>query len=696
MTRAADAAAAALSRRFSAAWHSAWRSRQYASSRGPVGRLPQPDRLRPVRGGGRAAHAGQLVPGRPVVGGVVEVVVALRGEPRPARRPAARAAPSSAASRRPGTGPRRSASLRSADHQRARCGSACPACRPAGAAPRRRSGSSRRGRPPAPAARRSRRRPRRRPAGSSASRSGAAAARLARAPSGLPIRSCSSARSRCRCRPCPWTDPAVEQAGEHRLAALVVPAPGEHVRGVAGQGRAHGELEAVLGQERAAPRDAAAHASAGMPEYLVGDHQVGVAAAQHGAVVDVAGQARPPRAAGRGRPASPRMTPAVPRVVSASARTSVVPCSRAAVTDRSAKPDRLVELGHDEGGPRLGAPDLRVAGGHLRLERRGRLGVGGPAPGRQARLPEEAAQPLQGAGALGALRPGPAAAPPRAGPRPRPGRRRAGPSRPPPARGRAGRVVRAVPAEPQRPLVVPPRLGVRVEPPGLAGGPQAPVRRLGRLARRPPSARSPPTAVTRSSPAVAGQRPGGPLVQARAARWAAAGRAPPRTSGRAGTCSRRPRRRARRRRRPRGRRPRSGRRAAPTRRAAASSAHPEPEDGGQPDQLGGVGAERVDAGQQHVLHPPGAGVLDQLTEQVGIALRPLVPGVDVDVGRTGERGDELAALLRVEPLQLDVRGARAAGPGRRRPAAPARPRGASSLRMVMTRLRRRRAAVEAR
>jgi hypothetical protein len=74
----------------------------------------------------------------------------------------------------------------------------------------------------------------------------------------------------------------------------------------------------------------------------------------------------------------------------------------------------------------------------------------------------------------------------------------------------------------------------------------------------------------------------------------------------------------------------------------------------QPDELGGVGSEGEHTGQQEVLHPPGTGVLDQLSEQVRIALGPLVPGVHVDVRGAGECGHQLRALLPVQPLELDV------------------------------------------
>ena len=337
------------------------------------------------------------------------------------------------------------------------------------------------------------------------------------------------------------------------------------------------------------------------------------------------------------------------------------------------QPHRLVELGHDQRGPGLGTPHLRVHRGHVAAERLGRRRVGGQALRRPPRLPQEAAEPLQSAGAdgvVGRLRPQRLLD---AAPRPRPGHR---PSRAAPAASSTS-------CRWSGPRSSRPNCSARWKCPhasanalsraGLARGAQAPLRRpAGHPGGLPVDAHGHrrDDVVRRAT----GQRAGPPARAGSAARSAAAGPAPPRTSGCAGTRSRRPPPRARPRRRPRGPRAHSAPAAAPTP-SAGPRRRPRARRRPPAGPARRVRSQRVHAGEEHVLDPTGAGVADQFAQQVRVALGLLVPGVDVDLGRAGQRRDELPRLLQAEPVQLDVPRAGQPGQVRARPAAPGRPAG---------------------
>ena len=246
------------------------------------------DGLRPVLGGGAAPRPGELVARGPVVGGVVDVVVRLRRELAPARWPAGPAAAPPPGRR--GRGPARSARPRCAVRSRAaRSGTAGPGCPPAAQRlvdrPQAAVAVALLGSSSAVAA------------ASAATTAGSSASAAARPPRGWPRagrcrpwRSCSSARSRCRCSPWPCT------SSGRRAGRRARPRTGRSGRG----GRACSRRctpapprPPARGRTRAAAPDPPAppsHASVGQAGELVGQDQVGVGAAEDGPVLDVPGQ----------------------------------------------------------------------------------------------------------------------------------------------------------------------------------------------------------------------------------------------------------------------------------------------------------------------------------------------------------------------------------------------------------------------
>ena len=389
------------------------------------------------------------------------------------------------------------------------------------------------------------------------------------------------------------------------------------------------------------------------------------------------GRGRRPRAGRRARAGCPVSAAAVPRVMSASASTAVRAVLPRGGDGAVGQPDGLVELRHDQRRPGQRTPDLGVDGGHVRPERAGGLDVRRPAARRSAPPPRGSSP----------------AAPARPPGRPRrPGSARSASSST--AAATAGSPAsRAVPAASRASSSRP---SADARPGGVqdaAGSSPTPRRtpsrlRASRAARRLHSAAWPasPAAVqcmltaARSTTSSGGARRPAP----RAARSCRSRRSNGSSCGEHRLAHQAV---------PEGvvgalddqdagvdrladggpvpARARSRRRGR-----AAGRATQSPKIGGQARRARRRPApRRAHAGEQDVLDPPGAGVLHQLAEQVGVALRLLVPGLDVDDVAAGQRGDQLPGLVPVQALQLDARRRRAAGSARRRPARPGRPAG---------------------
>ena len=413
------------------AWHSAWRNRQYASSRGRSAGPPQPRRPRPSPrrwpsrgpaparcgrcGGRRRGPRSSSVVGRD------EVELA---------RPAARSAPRPRRRRAPGTGPRRSASLRQPmTSSSVRKAVSCVSRQPL-AAPRRRSGSSRPRSPSwasssavtvAIAAT---------TAGSSTSRSGVGRLQARPRPGGVPHGQLQLGPLEVQVQALPLGRPgrrAVRRApprsarsGRAGGACWRRCTPAPHPR------RARGRTPAG-GRAPPARRRTPPPACPSTRRRPSGWRSCG--RARRGP--RRRGRARTPSRSTSRPAASPRNAAAAPRVVSASARTAVVPCSRAAATARSASRTASSNSAMMNAARARAPHTWAWHGGHLRVQRRGGLGVGGPAPAGLARPPtgSSPAAPGRWPGRQPGCRAPAAPAP--AGRRRRPGRRPAARRRPP-------------------------------------------------------------------------------------------------------------------------------------------------------------------------------------------------------------------------------------------------------------------------